>query len=85
MYIPPRMRVVTPRSPAMANKPDAESNVVTLYGLFTPEATGVFYEAMTTQSSVRSTAYSLQEKCQIHALAQFFGVSIIFTTKNRRF
>jgi hypothetical protein len=27
---------------------------------------------------VRSTAYSLQENCQIHALAQYFGVCIIF-------
>jgi hypothetical protein len=79
-YLTGRTRLGSPQTPGFA-KPtpaDAELNTASLSGSFTPEAIAVFYQAITTESSIASSGHSLPEYCQIHALAQFFGVHNIF-------
>ena len=77
-YLTTRVRSITPQSPCLGEKVDAELNTANLNGLYTPEAIAVFYQAVTTESSVPSNGHSLHEYCQIHALAQYFSVSNIF-------
>lgn len=77
-YLASRTRSNTPQSPNIGSKVDAELNTATLSGSFTPDAIAVFYQAVTTESSVPSIGHSLHEYCQIQALAQYFGVHNIF-------
>jgi hypothetical protein len=77
-YLSGRTRSTSPQSPDGGNKPDAELNTASLGGSFTPDAIAVFYQAITTESSVSSLGHSLHEYCQVYALAQFFGVHNIF-------
>lgn len=78
-YLSGRKRSTSPPSPNVSNnKTDTELNTANLSGSFTSDAIAVFYQAITTQSSVSSSGHSLHEYCQIHALAQFFGVHDIF-------
>lgn len=77
-YLAGRKRSVSPPSPNVSNKTDTELNTANLSGSFTPDAIAVFYQAITTQSSVSSSGHSLHEYCQIYALAQFFGIHDIF-------
>jgi hypothetical protein len=74
-YLAGRIRATSPSTP---DKTDAELNTANINGSFTPDAIAVFYQAITTESSVPSYGHSLHEYCQIYALAQFFGVHNIF-------
>lgn len=77
-YLVGRIRATSPSAPDMVHKTDAELNTSNLNGSFTTDAIAVFYQAITTESSVPSFGHSLHEYCQIYALAQFFGVHNIF-------
>ena len=78
-YLAGRTRSTTPQSPGSnSTRADSELNTSNLNGNFTTEAIAVFYQAITTESSVASFGNSLHEYCQIHALAQFFEVHDIF-------
>jgi hypothetical protein len=79
-YLTGRTRPSSPQTPGLA-KPttaDADLNTASLNGSFTPNAIAVFYQAITSESSVPSSGHSLSEYCQIQVLAQFFGVQNIF-------
>ena len=73
-----KRRSTSPQSPVLSNKTDTELNTANLSGSFTADAIAIFYQAITTESSVSSFGHTLHEYCQIHALAQFFGVQDIF-------
>jgi hypothetical protein len=77
-YLAGRKRSTSPQSPVVSNKTDTELNTANLSGSFTADAIAIFYQAITTESSVSSFGHTLHEYCQIHALAQFFGVHDIF-------
>lgn len=78
-YIVGRTRSTTPQSPSSnPTRSDSELNTSNLPGSFTTDAIAVFYEAITTETSVSSYGHSLHEYCQIYALAQFFEVQDIF-------
>jgi hypothetical protein len=69
-----------PQSPApTTTRNDTELNTANLHGSYTTEAISIFYTAVTSESSVPSSKYSLHEYCQIYALAHFFGITDIFT------
>jgi hypothetical protein len=79
-YLTGRTRSSSPQTPGLP-KPttaDAELNTASLNGSFTPDAIAVFYQAITSESSVPSSGHTLAEYCQIQVLAQFFGVQDIF-------
>jgi hypothetical protein len=75
-YIVGRTRSTTPQSPS--SRADSELNTSNLNGSFTTDAIALFYQAITTETSVSSYGHSLHEYCQIHALAHFFEVQDIF-------
>jgi len=77
-YLVGRKRSTSPQSPVVSNKTDTELNTANLSGSFTADAIAIFYQAITTESSVSSFGHTLHEYCQIHALAHFFGVHDIF-------
>jgi hypothetical protein len=80
-YIAARKRSVSPapRSPAPVSRNDTELNTSNLHGTYTPEAISIFYQAVTSETSVSSSKHTLHEYCQIYALAHFFGITDIFT------
>jgi len=77
-YLSGRKRATSPQSPGISSKMDTELNTANLSGSFTADAISIFYQAITTESSVSSFGHTLHEYCQIYALAQFFGVHDIF-------
>lgn len=76
-YLTGRTRSTTPQSPKTASN-DAELNTASLNGTFSPEAIAIFYQAITTETSVSSDDHSLAEYCQVYALAEYFGIGNIF-------
>jgi hypothetical protein len=76
-YLTGRTRSTSPQSPDTSSN-DAELNTASLNGTFSPEAISLFYQAITTETSISSYNHSLLEYCQVYALAEYFRISNIF-------